>query len=195
MTSNPELGIHLLEAFHEEGDTRIVLHCLHTDAESVVVWARDTDILILLLAHFHKMICTKLWMKVGTAKQRKYIPIHKVRDNLSLHSSVLETLIPFHAVTGCDSVSFFAGHGKKTAWKIFITDNHLLKNLGTGELTDNTIKDAEHFVCKVYGVPDMTSSDSARVKLFSKCKMPDALPPTSDALKFHIQRAHYQSMV
>ena len=41
----------------------------------------------------------------------------------------------------------------------------------------------------------MTSSDSARVKLFSKCKMPDALPPTSDALKFHIQRAHYQSMV
>lgn len=107
---------------------------------------------------------------------------------------MLETLIPFHAVTGYDSVSFFAGHSKKTAWEIFITDNHLLNNLGTGELTDNTIKDAEHFVCKVYDVLDITSSDNARVKLFKR-KMPDALPPTSNALKFHIQRAQYQSTI
>lgn len=194
-TSDPELDIHLLEASHEEADTRLVLHCMHTDAESVVVSARDTDVLVLLLAHFPKMNCRKLWMKAGTSKRRKYIPVHDIRHNLPFSNSVFETLIPFHAITGCDTVSYFAGHSKKTAWKLFTTDNHLLKDLGTGELTQNTMKDAEQFVCKLYNVQEVASCDNARVKLFFKCKSQDALPPTSDALQFHVQRAHFQSMV
>ncbi len=28
----------------------------------------------------------------------------------------------FHAMTGCDTVSFFGGRGKKTAWDIWITN-------------------------------------------------------------------------
>ena len=41
-----------LEANHEEADTRIILHCMHTDAHNVVVSARDTDVLVFLVAHF-----------------------------------------------------------------------------------------------------------------------------------------------
>ena len=43
-----------LEAHHEEADTRIVLHCMNSTADCIVVQARDTDILVLLLAHFHR---------------------------------------------------------------------------------------------------------------------------------------------
>ena len=48
------------------------------------------------------------------------------------------TLRAFHAVTGCDTVSQFAGHGKVTAWKAFKQNNQLLTSLGCGELTEET---------------------------------------------------------
>lgn len=194
-TSNHELDIQQLQANHEEADTRLVLHCVHTNAKSVVVSARDTDVLVLLVAHFHKMACTKLWMKAGTSKHQKYIPVHDIQQALQFTQPVFEALIPFHAVTGCDTVSYFAEHGKKRAWKVFITDNHLVKDLGRGELTPTKMKNAEKFVCKLYGVPESNSCDQARVKLFCKFKTQETLPPTTDALQFHIQRAHYQSMV
>ena len=43
------------EAVQEEADTRIILHCVQDKVDSAVVLARDTDILVLLIAHFHKM--------------------------------------------------------------------------------------------------------------------------------------------
>ncbi|RXM29763.1 hypothetical protein EOD39_8503 [Acipenser ruthenus] len=129
-TSNPDLDIHQLQANHEEADARPVLHCMHTSAESVVVSPRDTNVLVLLVAHFHKMKCKNMWMKAGTAKHRKYIPVHEIKQKLSFTKLVFEAVLPFHAITGCDSVSYFSGHSKKTAWKVFNTHNHLLKDLG-----------------------------------------------------------------
>ena len=65
-SSNPSVDTSALEAYHEEADTRVVLHCINNSADSVVVYARDTDILVLLLAHFEKMPCKNLWLKAGT---------------------------------------------------------------------------------------------------------------------------------
>ena len=31
--------------------------------------------------------------------------------------------------------------------------------------------------------------------LFNRARCPESLPPTSDALHFHIQRAHYQAAI
>ena len=44
----------VLEAEHEVADTRIVLHVIHCAAfyDSIVVRARDTDILLLLVHHY-----------------------------------------------------------------------------------------------------------------------------------------------
>ncbi|MGH0136162.1 UNVERIFIED_CONTAM: hypothetical protein FKN15_025588, partial [Acipenser sinensis] len=106
-TSNPDLDIQKLQANHEEADTRLVLHYMHTSGKSVVESACDTDVLVLLVAHFHKMKCKNMWMKAGTAKQRKYIPVHEIRQ-LSFTKPVFEALLPFHAITGCDSVSYFS---------------------------------------------------------------------------------------
>ena len=47
-----------LEARHEETDTRIVLNCVKNLTDKIVVQCRDTDVIALLLGHFHRMTCT-----------------------------------------------------------------------------------------------------------------------------------------
>ena len=102
-----ELDISDLRALHEEADTRIVFHASHcankSGAVNIIVSARDTDVLILLLAHFHE-IKIDMWMSAGTAKKPKYIPVHDVYKCLPEGSS--RAILPFHALTGCNTTSF-----------------------------------------------------------------------------------------
>ena len=81
-----------------------------------------------------------------------------------------------------------SGHHGRSSKK----HNGLLKNLGIGELTDDTIQSSETFVCRIYNV-HRTDSITALVVL-QKGK-PEAMAPTSDALCFHLKRVHYQSMI
>ena len=55
-----------LQANYNGAYTHLVLHCVNFNADTVVVLVYDTDMLVLLAAHFDKMPCTQLWMKVGT---------------------------------------------------------------------------------------------------------------------------------
>ena len=63
--------VNSLRASHEEADTRLVLHAIQSSCNSVVVSARDTDVLLLLAAHFQRMQCSHLWMMSGTSKKEK----------------------------------------------------------------------------------------------------------------------------
>ena len=81
-SSKPTTDITQLRATHEEADTRLVLHALNCDFDVVVVASQDTDVLVMLLAHFPNMQCEYLWMRSGTAKQQKYIPIRETYNNL-----------------------------------------------------------------------------------------------------------------
>ena len=103
------------------------------------------------------------------------------------------TLLGFHAITGCDSVSQFSGHSKKTAWLTFKQHCKDLNGLGTGPLTAAVAKSAEEFVCKIYGVSHVDTCDKARVKLFCEGHSQECLPP--DAVKFNIMRSHYQATI
>ena len=47
----------------------------------------------------------------------------------------------------------------------------------------------------MYGVPEVDTSNKARVKLFCIGRAHKTLPTTSNATKFHIMRAHYQASV
>ena len=62
--SDPEIDVNILKSNHEEADTIVVLHCIYTEAEHIVVSACDTDIAV-LLAHLDKMECETLWLKLG----------------------------------------------------------------------------------------------------------------------------------
>ena len=76
--SNTEIDLTPLKANHEETDTCIVLHCIHTEAYTIVVSCLDTDVLLLLLADFEFINCIYLWMKAGTLKNPKYTPVHDI---------------------------------------------------------------------------------------------------------------------
>ena len=103
-------------------------------------------------------------------------------------------ILPFHALTGCDTTSFFYGQSKQSAYKIFRDNFGLIETLGENELSDDKARNAELFVCKLYG-QNVLTVDKARMEMYHSCNRPEMLPPTSDALKHHIKRAHYQSLV
>lgn len=51
-------------------------------------------------------------MNYGTNKNLRYLAAHKIAS--SLEQKKAQALAMFHALTGCDTVSSFVGHGKKT---------------------------------------------------------------------------------
>ena len=71
------ISTHLYANLDELG-TRLVVHCVHSTSDTIVVYGRDTDSLIFLLAHFPKMNREYLWMITVTAKKRNYILTHEV---------------------------------------------------------------------------------------------------------------------
>ena len=139
------------------------------------------------------MQCQHLWMKSGTSKKWRYITIDAVFNKLPSGSA--SSLLAFHAVPGCDTTSYIANQTKRSSWKIYKEHHGLLKNLGIGELTDDTIQYSETFVCRIYNVHRTDSIDAARDLLLSKTGKPEAMATTSDALRFHLKRVHYQSMI
>ena len=92
-----------LKSTHEEADTILVLHAVHSQFHTVIVSSRDTDILILLVSHFQSMQCQHLWMMSGTSKKRWYIPTDAVFNKLPRSSAA--SLLAFHALTECDTTS------------------------------------------------------------------------------------------
>ena len=183
-----------LMANHEEADTRLVLHIIHSGTQTVVVYAKDTDILILLLAHRLKLPCEFIWMISGTSNKRSYVPVHTIFNSLPERSA--PRLIPFHVRTGCDTTTFICGHSKKTALDVFWKHQEMLIGLGEGALTEPKFKAVERFFRLLYNLPEhVVSVNEAKCILFSKVTSPNALLPTSDALQSHTKRCHLQSMV
>ncbi|KAG1681488.1 hypothetical protein GQR58_011811 [Nymphon striatum] len=182
-----------LSSNHEEADTRLILHAADASQqgyERCVLQCRDTDVLVLAVAH-RDSLPSETWFSMGLKAKRPFIPIHSI----SLPDEQIQTLIAFHSLTGCDSISQFADIGKKTAWKVVMKEGACLRKLGSAKIDDRIIKDVERFVCKLYlkDTP-MTSINEVRKEIFLKRYL-DALPPTKDALEFHIHRANYQSLV
>ncbi|CAB4022784.1 Hypothetical predicted protein [Paramuricea clavata] len=71
-SSNQLVDPSILCADHEESDTRLVVHDIVNSCDTVVVSARDTDVLFLLVAHLPSMPSANVWMMAGTAVRRKF---------------------------------------------------------------------------------------------------------------------------
>ena len=77
----------------------------------------DTDVVVLavwVVQECHGLI-DELWLAFGTRKKFRYIAAHELYVSLGPEKS--KSLPVFHAITGCDTVSAFAGRGKKAAWQ------------------------------------------------------------------------------
>ena len=44
------MDVSALRTTHEEADTRIILHAINVDVDTLIVPVRDTDVLLLLLS-------------------------------------------------------------------------------------------------------------------------------------------------
>ena len=195
-SNTPEMDLSPLSAAHEEADTRLLLHVKHMPQSRIIVYSRDTDVLVLLIYHRERLPARQLWMRTGSNKNHKYIPIHDVVKTLP--SGVVKELLAFHAFTGSDTTSFFFRKGKKGAWKTFLKHPALLQGLGKGseKLSSETERHVETFVSRWYGLPkDIDSVDQARATLFQQGRHVSSLPPTADALRLHLVRCHHQAAV
>lgn len=135
-------------------------------------------------------------MKAGTTKERKYLPVHAIVEQLQKEPEVLKLLPGFHALTGSDSTSTYITWHTKTCRDVFVQHHHLLKGLGEGpELSDHTIQNVEEFVCKLYGATDAEHINAVRASMFVKGMTIERLPPTRDAFYLHIQCSHFQTVV
>lgn len=192
--SNSDINTDRLKQWHAEGDTRLILHALEENYENIVVMANDTDVFILLVAHWQHIRSKNVWLMTGTSTKRCYIPIREVCNKLP--EDVREALLAFHAITGCDSTSFTFDHSKKKCFDVLLRNCNLLYGIGEGDMTIAKHGNIERFFCKMYNLPDqITTVNEGRHHLFAKTIRPECLPPTSDALRFHAKRCHYQTMI
>ena len=138
-----------LRSDHGEANTCIVLHAKDATIrgfQQINVICRDTDVLVLLLAHLPSL-SPAVWMFTGTAKRKLYVPVHQI----CLSEETRNSLLAFHSITGCDITSQFAGIGKQSSWSIFVTCPRLLQHLGKDESPEEKVLcDAEAFICQLY---------------------------------------------
>lgn len=160
----------------------------------------DTDVFVLCVALSGDIPC-ELYLKSGTQARIKFTDITKVAN--SLGSETCKALIGLHSITGCDTVSAFAGKGKVAAMKIVRTSQEhreALQQLGTEwTLTPELFHHLQSFTCHLYNARASTNDvNELRYALFC-AKKGEAeswqLPPCAAALRKHCQRANYQAGV
>ena len=93
-----------------------------------------------------------LWVTYGTGKYMRHLPAHEMAS--ALGPSRCSALPMFHAFTGCDSMSFFAGRGKKTAfdvWKSYDMVTEAFQSLSAIPMNiDDWMGHLERFVVLLY---------------------------------------------
>ena len=185
---------------HEEADTRILLHLEDAVKEgytNMSIRTVDTDVLVLAVTAAQRLKIPELWVSFGTGKNFRHLPAHEMANGLGPERCM--ALPMFHAFTGCDTVSSFAGRGKKTAWDTWMTFSDVTRAFcamaTSPHAVDEWMELLERYVVLLYDrTSSQTSVNQARMELFThKGRAIDGLPPTQAALIEHAKRAAYQA--
>ena len=104
----------MMECSHEEADTLLVLHAYQASQSGyrkILIRTVDTDVVVLAVSRLQDLNVDEIWIAFGTGKHFRYLPIHSIAEQLGPQRS--KALPMFHSITGCDTVSFFSGRGKR----------------------------------------------------------------------------------
>ena len=190
----------------EEADQKLVRHalqCIQCGIKNVVVRTVDTDVILLLVAYRHWVTNTDgtifAWM--STAKNSTYYNINSISS--SFGSEKCKGLPFFHAMTGCDSTSYFFNQGKckfLDRWDEFSLKDELTCVFAQLSYKPSTITNAqalmlEKYVSFVYhGVESDESIDVVRMKDFEYSTHNNLrlIPPSRAGLLQHFRRAAYE---
>ena len=186
---------------HEEADTRMMLHALHSSRQGhtmVLIRTVDTDVVVIAISQFQYLGISELWIAFGVGKQFHYIPVHAIASQLGPDKA--GALLFMHSVTGCDTVSAFAGRGKKTAWDIWrvypeITSTFQYMSSCPESVSPEVLLQIERYVVLLYSKTSAAATvNSARSELFAKgARALENIPPTHWALIEIVKRAAYQA--
>ena len=118
LSKPPLLGLALLTpCSHEEADSRMLLHVSHAAHHchhKILINTVDTDVVVLAVSVAQGLLPEdELWLAFGTGKSFRYLAAPEIAAGLGPEKA--QALPMFHVLTGCDTASSFAGHGKKTA--------------------------------------------------------------------------------
>ena len=213
-TGNGYQQVAALQSNQEEADTRMLFH-MKSEVErgkmELVVHTPDTDKLVLCLGH-SRDIGSTIYFHTGVGDKERTMSIPEIKEKLQLQLGNSDTtvsiddlcraLIGLHAFTGCDSVSAFAGKGKKRLFKLLMKLQDYIETfqmLGQSwNLDDDVIERLEKFTCHMYGSSLTTSVNELRYKIYctKKGKITcEDLPPCHSRFLQHCNRANYQSYI
>ena len=144
---------HDLFSDQEEADTRMLLHASHAaeNCQRIVIDSPDTDIIVLCV-YFYRHIqgIQEFYFYTGTGEKRQFVPVHAIC--LALGPMLSGLMLPFHAITGCDSTSAVGKLGKVRPWQLLrenVTKYKKLSSFGTTfEVSSVTMACAEVFFVK-----------------------------------------------
>ena len=102
----------------EEVDTCIKLHvllALQSGCRRVMITI-NTNVVVLAVSKMQDVDVDvdEVWIAFHTDKHFRYLAIYEIASHLGLQKAKAFPML--HAVTGCDTVSFFSGKGKRSAW-------------------------------------------------------------------------------
>ena len=115
----------------------------------------DTDVVVLAVAAAQGLKAEdELWLAFGTGKSLPYLAAHGPEKACAPPV--------FHALTGCDTVSSFAGQGKKIAWAMWVAfpelKNALLElSSAPHDILQEVVAIIERFIILFY---DQTSTST-----------------------------------
>lgn len=190
----------LMQCSHEEADTRILLHALDASQcgyRKILIRTIDTDIVVLAVSEVKDMDIDEMWIAFGMGKHYRFLPVHDIA--VQLEADKCRALPMFHAITGCDTVSFFSGKGKKSAWDVWNVFPEITNVFASLTVTpggfSNDIASIERFVVLLYSrTSSQASVNKARQELFSRnARTLENIPPTQAALLQHTKHAVYQA--
>lgn len=130
-------------------------------AKIIKVACADTDVFVLLCAMYTREKWTSEVLMQDFKEERTFINIgHTVNKNVSLANSI----IPLHALSGCDTVPVMYNIGKVKC--INVAKKHPFQHLGKIQSEiDDVLEEGKHFVAQCYGLDNTNSSENRLVSL------------------------------
>lgn len=201
----PDVSFHELSCNHEEADTRLFVHisaCAKKGMKRIIIRASDTDITVVAIYKYPKL--ANLGLEELFIKTPGYfIPIHRISQVVTANQA--SSLPLMHALSGCDTSSFFFGKGKSTFWSASkqniesqaadICADLEVQNAITDGIVNTVVEMGTKLIKEVYQSGDFPDLNSLRVHLYARkadLKLP---PPTEDTFRLHVLRALLQTFI
>lgn len=138
-----------------------------------------------------------MWVSFGTGNPFRFLAAHEKARALGPEKA--QALPMFHALMGCDMVSYFDAHGRRTAWAVWTvlpeqTQTLTLLSTAPYRVNEDDMHTIERFIILLYDrTCTDTNIDKACRKLFANKSNVQLIPPTRLALEQNARRAVYQT--